>query len=93
MPIMAAIPAVMGAMGGATGIASAIGGTLLSSVLNKQKDSGPAAPTVQQAPTMPLPDDQAVQNARRRSIQQQISRRGRASTILSDNGAGVETLG
>jgi hypothetical protein len=33
---------------------------------------------------MPLPDDQAVANARRRSLAAQISRQGRQSTILSD---------
>lgn len=32
---------------------------------------------------MPTPDDQAVRAARRRSITQQLLRRGRASTIMS----------
>lgn len=32
---------------------------------------------------MPLPDEEAIMAARRRSIVQQVKRRGRASTILS----------
>ena len=39
-------------------------------------------------PLMPLGDDASVRRARRRSISAQMRRRGRASTILTDTGAG-----
>lgn len=35
-------------------------------------------------PPVAMPDQQAVEDARRRSVAQQLARRGRASTILSD---------
>lgn len=37
---------------------------------------------------VPLPDDQAQVQAKRRSISDQIARRGRASTILTDANSG-----
>lgn len=39
---------------------------------------------------MPLPDDEAVKQARKRSIAAQMQRGGRASTLLSDSS---DTLG
>lgn len=39
-------------------------------------------------PVMPLTDDASIRRARRQSITQQMRRRGRASTILTDNAAG-----
>lgn len=48
-----------------------------------------AAPAVK--PPVPMPDQRAIATARRRSLAEQMTRRGRASTILSDNGG--DTLG
>lgn len=44
-------------------------------------DQAPAPPL----PTIPLPDDEAIKRARRRSLAAQAGRTGRASTILSDD--------
>lgn len=60
------------------------GGSALLGVLDKDK---PAAPPPVEPPT-PLPDDEAMRKARRRSITSQMARRGRASTILTDQGTG-----
>lgn len=43
-------------------------------------------------PVVPVADDKAMRDARRRSIAEQMRRRGRQSTILTDTGAG-DTLG
>lgn len=43
-------------------------------------------------PPMPEPDDEAAKKARRRSIDEQRSRSGRLSTILTEGGSG-DTLG
>lgn len=54
----------------------------------------PPAPQVAAPEKMPapLPDDQAVAAAKRRSIAAQVKRRGRASTILTDLSSN-DTLG
>lgn len=39
-------------------------------------------------PVVPVADDRAMADARRRSIAEQMRRRGRQSTILTDSGAG-----
>ena len=49
-----------------------------------------AAPTPAPITPMPEPDDATVKKAKRRSVQAQRQRSGRASTILSDD---TETLG
>lgn len=49
------------------------------------------APAVTPPPIMPTPDDAAMVAARKRSLAEQISRRGRASTILTNDNA--EKLG
>lgn len=51
------------------------------------------APALTPPTVMPVPDDQAVQQAKRRSIAAQMARRGRASTILTDSQSSGETLG
>lgn len=45
----------------------------------------PTTPTGEPAPepVMPLPDDEKVMAAKRRSLAEQMKRRGRASTILT----------
>lgn len=62
-----------------------------------QPDAAPAenpqpAPVVTPPPVMPVPDDEAMAQARKRSIAEQTKRRGRASTILT-SGPGGDTLG
>lgn len=57
--------------GGAVGLAGALGKKKHQS----QVDNGPAV--------MPIADDEAVMNARRKSIAGQMRRGGRSSTILS----------
>jgi hypothetical protein len=63
----------------------------LTSMLNDQ--SKVQAPALSTPTIMPVPDDQAVQQAKRRSIAAQMARRGRASTILTDSQSSGETLG
>ena len=46
--------------------------------------SAGATPAVEPAPPMPMPDDEASEAARRRSISRQRARRGRASTIFTN---------
>lgn len=45
----------------------------------------PVAPVIEPPTVMPLPDDQAVQKAKKKSISAQMARRGRQSTILTQN--------
>jgi hypothetical protein len=59
-----------------------------ASLLGKKKKSS-ATPTTPDVPTMPLPDDQAVANAKKEAIIRQRARGGRSSTILT----GGDTLG
>lgn len=72
---------------GATAIFAALAGAAGATILSKGGGSPPqpAAPK-----PMPLPDDKANAEARRRALVEQYGRRGRASTILT---AQDETLG
>lgn len=54
-----------------------------SLLLGKKKKSA-SATTTPSVPTMPLPDDQAVANAKKEAIIRQRARGGRSSTILTD---------
>lgn len=76
-------------------IITAVAGSLLSGVVSKMMsggdDKGSSAPAVAAPSVMPNPDDAAAQAARRKSISDQMARRGRASTILSDTSS--EKLG
>ena len=58
---------------------------------NKHDATAAAAPAITSPPVMPEPDDEAVKRAKRRSIADQMRRRGRASTVLADSG--TDTLG
>ena len=62
----------------------------------KQQEAAPA-PKVEPVTPMPVADDKAVQDAKRKSIAAITARQGRASTILSGNndasGGGGGTLG
>lgn len=65
---------------------------LVGSLLGKK--SAPAAPAPPLAATpavMPTPDDQAVLMAKRRSIATQLQRRGRDSTVLTQQTAQAGT--
>lgn len=54
-----------------------------------KKDSDALAAAINKpVPVVPSPDDASANDARRRSIAQQLARRGRASTILSDDATG-----
>lgn len=57
-------------------------GALVGAAAGGAFSKGPGAPP----PPKPMPttDDEAAQTARRRSLAEQYSRRGRQSTILSD---------
>lgn len=63
-------------------VAAGAAGAAVSSAL------APSPPGI--IPPKPMPDQRAVDTARRRSLQEQVQRRGRASTILTDSG---DTLG
>lgn len=56
--------------------------------------SKPKPPKPLPAPTvMPVADDEAIQNAKRRNLAAMVKRSGRASTFLSDNNTDSSTLG
>jgi len=52
----------------------------------------PVIPVVTPPPVMPIPDDKAAKDAKRRALSRLASRSGRQSTILSQ-GDGTDTLG
>lgn len=45
----------------------------------------PAMPKIEQKPVVEMPDPLAQDDARRKSLVEQMQRSGRASTILTDN--------
>ena len=57
-------------------------GASLYSAMNKPDAAAPPPPEK----ATPMPDDEALKKARRRSISAQLGRRGRQSTILTDTG-------
>lgn len=57
------------------------------------KPAAPAAPVLEAPTPMPLPDDEAVAAAKRRSIAAQMQRSGRQSTLLTNDPVTGETLG
>ena len=68
-------------------IVSGLAASVLSSVLTPNQ-SGPAAP--QLTPPTPMPGEAETKAAERASIAEQLRRRGRASTVLTDQtGAGT----
>ena len=72
---------------------SGLGGQTISALVGKSGGSR-QLPGIPQPAAMPTPNDQAVKLAKRRSLSEQLSRQGRASTILSqDNGMFSNTLG
>ena len=71
-----AIPLAAAAVGGL------LGGRLISKALKKKEEPAPE-PVAAQPTVMPTPDDSAIMRARRRATIQQVSRRGRESTMLT----------
>ena len=76
--------ATVGLIGSVVGIMGGVK-TLLSS-----GDNEPSPPPIKPVTPMPLPDDKAALQARRRSLAMQSATSGRASTILTNQS---ETLG
>lgn len=66
------------------GVVKGIGGLLGIGGKKKKKAADPAP-----APVMPLPDDDVIAKAKKRSLIMQMGRSGRDSTILSTS----DTLG
>lgn len=80
--------------GGGAGLLGLAGGLLGS--LFGGKESAPAplpAPVIEKPPVMPVPDDQAVKTAKKRSLVDQMQRKGRQSTILTDGTDAADVLG
>jgi hypothetical protein len=71
--------------------AAGLGKTVATTALTAGVQSALAPKRPDLPVPLPMPDPVATEAARRKSLIDQISRRGRASTILSDNAAG--TLG
>jgi len=68
-------------------------GSLVANLLfggdDKQSAPAPAAPKPEPVTPMPTPNDQAVKDAKKKSIAAMTARQGRASTILTgDDGTG-----
>lgn len=79
---------------GLAGFATGIVGGVLGGLLDKPEVPEIPPPPVVTPPTpMPLPDDEAIQQARRRSIAAQMQRSGRASTLLTQDPVTGGTLG
>lgn len=81
--------ATTGGMLGNTLLNSAVtaaGSAAIGSLLAPEKGIKAAAPVV--APVTEMPDPLAQEQARKKSLIEQISRRGRASTILTQDAAG-----
>lgn len=99
IPVVASVfggPALGAALGVSSAAGSAIAGGAAALALGGGKQQQPtqeAAPTVPTPITTPLPNDQAVQAAKKKSIAQQIASSGRASTIFTDTSGGTDRLG
>lgn len=75
-------------------IVSAVVGAFVTSVLGSalsKKNKAPQMPAMEKPTVMPDPNDEAVRDARRRSLAAQMARKGRASTILTDDIGGMGT--
>ncbi|MBO9380035.1 hypothetical protein GG804_25025 [Sphingomonas histidinilytica] len=70
--------------GGPIGAAAAYGTTSAGLSAGKAILGGKKSKAADSAPVMPLPDDEAIRQAKRRVLVRQRGRTGRASTILTD---------
>jgi len=78
------MPGIGGALG--TALGGAAGGAVGTALAGRSEAPSVPQPSVQPTSVMPLPDSEAVAAEKRRSISSQVSRRGRASTILTQGG-------
>lgn len=78
----------------ATAVAGGVAGSMLGKMMSSDTPASQAtaAPTVSAPTVMPTPGDANTDAAKRKSLSDQLARRGRASTILTDNGV-TDTLG
>lgn len=77
-------------------LAMTVGGGLISSLFGGKESSPAPAPTPEPVPPMPTANDQAVKDAKKKSIAAMTARQGRASTVLSaddSSGGGGGSLG
>ena len=88
---MAGIASVFSGASG-MGILGGLASGLLGSLFGGKQGSMPA-PTVEKPAVMPTPDDDAVKKAKRRSLVEQMQRKGRESTILTEGTDAADVLG
>lgn len=65
-------------------IAASVAAAVVSRALAPKPPKAPEPLAPPKPEVMPLPDDLAAQQAKRKSLAEQITRRGRASTILTE---------
>jgi len=76
------------------GLPGLLGGMLGGLFGGKQETPAAApAPTVPKPAVMPIADDEAVKAAKKRSLVEQMQRKGRQSTILTDGTDATDVLG
>jgi hypothetical protein len=73
--------------GAVSGLGTKLVGDALGGLIGGRQQMQMQAPAVAAPTTMPLPDDKAAALAKKSSIAEQLARRGRASTILTDTGS------
>jgi hypothetical protein len=80
--------------GGAAGLLG-LAGSLLGGLFGGKQETPAAAPapTVPKPAVMPIADDEAVKAAKKRSLVEQMQRKGRQSTILTDGTDAADVLG
>ena len=78
------MPGIGGALG--TALGGAAGGAIGTVLGGTAKPVSLDTPALPKQAVMPVPDSQATEAARRRSIVQQYGRKGRASTVLTQGG-------
>ena len=74
-------------------IIGAVAAPIISGLFGGGKSAPAPAPIVEPPKPMPTVDSAAVLAAKKKSIAAVQQRGGRASTILTDTGAGSDTLG
>lgn len=93
--MVAAYPIATALIGGAAvaGGTAYIAGDAQRKATNASNDAAArlAAQINQPPPVMPVANDAAAEKAKRRSLSEQMSRRGRASTILSQGLTGADS--
>lgn len=70
-------------------IVASVPGAIVGGTVGQLIPKPPKQPTLPEAQVMPNQDEEEVRRARRRALARQYARRGRASTILTNQ----ETLG